>query len=93
MTLEEIKKSVLKLIPEYPIKRVVLFGSRADGKQREDSDVDLIMEFTESVSLLTLSQIKLRLEELLNLNVDIVHGPIRSDDLLEINKEVELYVA
>ena len=39
--------------------------------------------------LLTLSQIKLRLEELL----DIVHGPIRSDDLLEINKEVELYVA
>ena len=43
--------------------------------------------------LLTLSQIKLRLEELLNLNVDIVHGPIRSDDLLEINKEVELYVA
>ncbi len=43
--------------------------------------------------LLTLSQIKLRLEELLNLNVDIVHGPIRNDDLLEINKEVELYVA
>lgn len=43
--------------------------------------------------LLTLSQIKLRLEELLNLNVDIVHGLIRSDDLLEINKEVELYVA
>ena len=52
-----------------------------------------ICKMTLEEILLTLSQIKLRLEELLNLNVDIVHGPIRSDDLLEINKEVELYVA
>ncbi len=93
MTLEEIKRSVLKLAPEYPIKRVILFGSRANGKQREDSDVDLIVEFSEAVSLLTLSQIKYRLEEMLNLSVDIVHGPLRSDDLLEVGEEVELYVA
>ena len=55
--------------------------------------MDLIVEFSEAVSLLTLSQIKYRLEEMLNLSVDIVHGPLRSDDLLEVGKEVELYVA
>ncbi len=93
MTLDEIKNNVRKIAAEYPIKRVVLFGSRADGRQREDSDVDLIIEFTEAVSLITLSQIKMRLEAMLSLSVDIVHGPIRSDDLLEIGKEVELYVA
>ncbi len=93
MTLDEIRKNVQKLAPEYPIKRVVLFGSRAAGRQREDSDVDLIIEFTEAISLITLAQIKMRLEAMLNLGVDIVHGPLRSDDLLEIDKEVELYVA
>lgn len=93
MTLDAIRKNVQKLAPEYPIKRVVLFGSRADGRQREDSDIDLIIEFTEAVSLITLSQIKMRLEAMLSLSVDIVHGPIRSDDLLEIDKEIELYVA
>ncbi len=93
MTLDEIRKNVQKLAPEYPIKRVVLFGSRAAGRQREDSDVDLIIEFTQAISLITLAQIKMRLEAMLNLGVDIVHGPLRNDDLLEIDKEVELYVA
>lgn len=51
------------------------------------------MEYTEPVSLLTLSCIKVKLEESLNLNVDIVHGPIQEEDLIEVNKEIELYVA
>lgn len=93
MTLAEIQEKVLSVITQYPIKRVVLFGSRAEGNYREDSDVDLIIEFTEAVSLLTISKLKFQLEDLLNLSVDIVHGPLRSDDLLEIRKEVELYVA
>lgn len=93
MTLREIQKEVLSVITRYPVKRVVLFGSRAEGNYREDSDVDLMIEFTEAVSLLTLSKIKFQLEDLLNLSVDIVHGPFRSEDLLEIRKEVELYVA
>lgn len=93
MMLDKIKKSVLELVPEYPIKRVVLFGSRAEDTCREDSDVDLIMEFTEPISLLTLSCIKVKLETMLNLNVDIVHGPIQKDDLIEVNKEIELYAA
>ena len=60
MTIETLRSSVQTIAAEYPIKKVTLFGSRADGSSREDSDVDLIMEFSLPVSLLTLS---IRFEE------------------------------
>ena len=93
MTIEDIRKTVLDIMPAYSVSRVILFGSRADGTNSENSDVDLIIEFHSSISLLTLSQIKCDLEERLGLNVDVIHGPIREDDMIEIGKEVELYVA
>ncbi len=93
MTTEMIKNSVLSIVNEYPIKKIILFGSRAEGMNHEDSDVDLIMEFSTPVSLLTLSMIKLKLEEILHVGVDVIHGPIKETDLIEIGKVVELYAA
>ncbi len=91
MTIEVLKENIQKIAIEYPLKRVTLFGSRADGTNREDSDVDLIMEFLMPISLLTLSMIKVRLEEMLRLGVDIIHGPLEETDLIEVGKVVELY--
>lgn len=93
MTIELLKNSILSVVKEYPIARVDLFGSRAAGTNKEDSDVDLIMEFSTPVSLLTLSMIKLKLEEMLKVGVDIVHGPIENSDFIEVGKVVELYAA
>ena len=93
MTIELLKEQVLTVINEFNISRITLFGSRADGTNREDSDVDLIVEFFSTVSLLTISALRCRLEELLGLEVDIIHGPIRSGDLIEVGKVVELYAA
>ena len=93
MTLDDLRTALYAVLPEYPIRRVTLFGSRADGTNREDSDVDLIMEFSAPVSLVTLSALKSRLEELLRLDVDIIHGPIRPTDLIEYHGGIELYAA
>lgn len=93
MNIDDMKKLIKNVVVEYPIKKVTLFGSRANNTNRSDSDVDLIIEFYEPVSLLTLSRLRLRLEELLGLDVDLVHGPLQKDDLVEVNNEVELYVA
>lgn len=93
MTNDYIKEKVLLIAEEYPIKKIILFGSRAEETNRENSDVDLIMEFSEPVSLFMLSDIRVRLEEILGLKVDIIHGPIRDGDLIEVGKAVELYVA
>lgn len=93
MTIEILKNSILTIVNDYPIKKITLFGSRAAGTNHKDSDVDLIMEFSLPISLLTLSMIKLKLEEILEVGVDIIHGPIEDSDLLEIGKVVELYAA
>lgn len=93
MSIETIKDAVLQLLGEYPINKVILFGSRANGTCVENSDVDLIMEFSAPVTLITLSAIKLSLEEMLQLSVDVIHGPVTADDMIEVDKEVVLYAA
>lgn len=91
MAIITIKSAACVVAKEYPIKKIILFGSWANNTNRERSDVDLIIEFTAPVSLITLSTIRLCLEDMLKLKVDIFHGPIRSDDLLDIDKTVALY--
>ena len=92
LTVEYIKKIVQNLAKRYKIKKVTLFGSRATKNFREDSDVDLIVEFEKkSVSLFTLAGLMNDLEEKFGVSVDIIHGPIKKDCMLEINKEIEIY--
>lgn len=95
MTIDAIQAAVLDVVKEYPaITKVTLFGSRASGNNREDRDIDLLIEFiTDSISLITLSSIRYALEDRLSLPVDVIHGPLRSDDMLEVEKEVVLYAA
>lgn len=93
MTLDEIRSAVLQVVKEYPISRVTLFGSRAKGTATENSDVDLIIEFSDPVTLITLSMVTQRLEELLHTGVDIIHGPVRNTDMFSIDKEIEIYAA
>lgn len=93
MSIDTIKTAVLKLIDQYPISKVILFGSRANGTNRENSDIDLIMEFYAPVTLITLSAIKVSLEEMLHLSVDVIHGPVKESDMIEIGKEIVLYAA
>lgn len=79
---------------EFEIKKITLFGSYADGTNTPESDVDLLVEFySEAVSLLTLAGVKNRIEELLNIQVDVVHGPLDDDSFIEPKKVVEIYAA
>lgn len=54
---------------------------------------DSIMEFNAPITLITISKIKNRLESILETNVDIVHGPLQDDDMIEIENEIEVYKA
>ncbi|MCQ2535440.1 MAG: nucleotidyltransferase domain-containing protein [Lachnospiraceae bacterium] len=69
----------------------MLFGSRASHSNRQNSDVDLIMEFSVPVSLITLAMIKDELEEMFQLKVDVIHGPITEDNMIEVSDEAILY--
>ena len=92
LTIQQIARGVSVASQEFPLRSVELFGSYASGKNRPDSDVDLLVEFAQPrVSLLTLNALKYRMEELLGVEVDIVHGPLSRESLLEIDRRVLLY--
>lgn len=93
MTIEQIRNAVISIKDVYPITKVVLFGSRAAGTNKPNSDVDLIIEFSQGISLLTLVAIKNKLEGILGVSVDVIHGPITEDDMIEVGEEIELYAA
>ena len=92
-TLDELKKILVSFVPKYSITKIVLFGSRASGTNNKDSDVDLIIEFSVPISLITLSEVKIEMEDALGLNVDLIHGPISDEDIIEIENEVIIYAA
>ena len=94
LTVQQIADSVLVASREYPLRKVELFGSYANGKNTPQSDVDLLVEFMQTrVSLLTISALKFRLEELLGTDVDIVHGPLPEGSMLEADRRIPLYGA
>ena len=94
LTIDQITEAAKTAAAEYPITRIDLFGSYANGTNTEKSDVDLLVEFeTAAISLLTLSSLKIRMEELLNISVDVIHSPIPEDSIIEIEKVVPLYAA
>ena len=95
LTIEDIKKTVAEIAPKYNLTKVTLFGSRARGNFREDSDVDLIVEFDKNkvVTLFDLAGIMIDLEEIFGLKVDVIHGPKKADWMIEIDKEIEIYAA
>lgn len=88
-----IKRKVLSLVDKYNITHIVLFGSRANGTNTDKSDADFIMEFGGAISLIQLASLKYELEDLLGISVDVIHGPIRDTDMIEIGDTIELYAA
>lgn len=94
LTVKRISEIVSTVAGEYDIKRIVLFGSYADGSNTLQSDVDLLVEFnTGSVSLITLASLKYKLEELFGVDVDIIHAPLDENAMITPNRMVEIYAA
>ncbi len=94
MTITEIRDAVSQVATAYPVISVDLFGSFARGDCTESSDIDLLVQFDETVaSLFDVSGLKLDLEEVLRTRVDVIAGPLRKDSRLIIDAKVRLYEA
>lgn len=86
--LKEKKKEILAVAARNGAKHVRVFGSVARGEERDDSDIDFLVELDEDRSLLDHSRLILDLEELLGRKVHVLtpgslHSVIRDDVMTE----------
>lgn len=76
-TLEEIKQWLIQhkslLHDRYQVKEIGIFGSYARSEQTETSDVDVLVEFFETPSLLKFVNLENYLTDNLGVKVDLVH--------------------
>ena len=93
MKVKEVKEKVIPILIKHKIRKAGVFGSVAKNKDRKDSDVDLLIELGDDISLLDFIGIKLELEEALKKKVDLVEykaiKPLLKDIILK--EEVRIY--
>lgn len=63
---------IINVLKPYNPKRIGIFGSYARGENTEESDVDILYQFAEPISLFQKSDLLENLKNKLNKNVDMV---------------------
>ena len=66
-----LQKERQELVDRYNISALSVFGSVARDDDRQDSDVDILVEFSQPVGLFQFIELQQRLEALLGSNVDL----------------------
>jgi len=93
LTVDTLQEKVIPLAEQYRVRRVDLFGSRADGLATEHSDFDFLVEFIAPVpSIFAVMGFKEELARNLASPVDVVTTPLAKPDALRIKKVVNVYL-
>lgn len=69
--LEDIKNKALPILKKAGVTNSSVFGSVVRGEVREDSDIDILIEFPKDRSLFDFIDLQHKLEEVLNKKVDL----------------------
>jgi predicted nucleotidyltransferase len=73
--LERYRLDILRIARSHGARRIRVFGSFARGEERQDSDVDVLVDLEPGRDLLDIVAIKQDLEALLGRKVDVVTEP------------------
>ena len=92
MELEEIRNKIIPVLQRHDVKRAAIFGSFVREEQKENSDIDILVEFKGEKSLLDLAGLKIELEEVLRRKVDVLTynslHPLLKDRILQEQKVI-----
>lgn len=70
--LDQIKNKAVPILKEAGIRRSCIFGSYVRGEEREDSDIDMLVELPKGTGLFAFVSLKRKLENALKKRVDLV---------------------
>lgn len=83
MTTMQIEQTLVAILKKHDANSIGIFGSHARGEERADSDLDVLVDFRKSKSLLTLVRIERELSDALGLKVDLLTKAAISPHLID----------
>lgn len=82
---------VISILVRHGIKKIAVFGSYARDEAKPESDIDILVEFSERKSLLDLVGIEQELSDALSLRVDLLTEKSISPYLIDrIKREMKV---
>lgn len=92
MDRNQINNNIINLLMPYGPERIGLFGSFARGENRPESDIDILVKFKETISLLDLARIHNELSQKLGKKIDLVTEPSLKNERLKryIYKDLQI---
>lgn len=80
---KEIKERVISFLKECGAKKISIFGSYVRGEATSESDLDIIAEFDESISLLDIVSFEMDLSEQIGIKVELLTEKAISPYIIE----------
>ena len=92
MSRQEIEHIIVTYLLGFNLQKVGIFGSYARNEENPESDIDLMVKFKDTLSLIQLIKIENELSKRLGCKVDLVtEGSITNKILKnQINKELQI---
>lgn len=70
--ISQLRENMPVLAEKYCVKNLEIFGSYVRGQQKKKSDIDILVEFYETIDLFTYMELEGFLSEKLGIKVDLV---------------------
>ncbi|WP_420266577.1 nucleotidyltransferase family protein [Candidatus Magnetominusculus dajiuhuensis] len=70
--IQEIEDKIVNFLKPHGVKSIAVFGSYGRGDFSNDSDIDILVEFSTSKTLYDIAGIELDLSEALGIKVDML---------------------
>jgi hypothetical protein len=84
--IERYRSIIVEILRNHDVNKASLFGSIVRDEMTDESDVDILIEFNGTKSLLDLARLKIELEESLKCKVDVLTykslHPLLKDQIL-----------
>ena len=84
--IERYRNIIVEILRNHDVNKASLFGSIVRDEMTDESDVDILIEFNGTKSLLDLARLKIELEEALKCKVDVLTykslHPLLKDQIL-----------
>ncbi len=92
MERKDIDTSIINYLKPYSPERIGIFGSLARNENNSESDIDILVRFKITLSLLELAKIHRELSHILGKKVDLVTEPSLKNERLrkQIYKDLQI---